>query len=219
MKISPPPPSKPPLMHTRRDFLFGVAAGSAGLMVSSSAAAQPTAPVSVVATPAIAALAAAIGGTEVKLTVDENAGTTVRVGDASVSVGTVVLLKGEGAARARVLDDARNAAKVALLLREQLVRARPNAATQIRDNHRALVTSLARTVFGFERRLKKSPLRGRVVRDLHGRAYLLQWAGAIIDSTSRDGGPKALAKLPGHPAAATVTAYLEHVATLVNAVT
>ena len=208
-------------MLSRRGFLGVSLAGSAGLAITLAGvrvarAADPL----VVAVPgnALGALVGVVGGSLVSVTVDESISpTAVRVaGSAPIEVTKRVLLKGDGAVRARYLDDARNATRVAMNLREALGSARPDLKAQFEANERAWAKPFAKKAFKWGRRLERSSVRLQRVADTHGRVYLLEWAGAVV---SPDGAapPAALAKLPEGPNAPTLAAYEAYVEKLVAA--
>ena len=74
------------------------------------------------------------------------------------------------------------------------------------------------SLFAWNAKLARSSVRGRRVADVHGRAALLEWAGAVIDPQSASKGPAALASAPKGPAAPTLDSYIEYLEALVRTV-
>ena len=162
---------------------------------------------------AIGAIVAAEGGDAVQVVVDRALGPLeIRIAGAVVSVSGTILLKG------RFLDDPRNAAKLGASIRNALVAAKPALKAQIEANHKAWTHPFARRVIAWNAKLARSSLRGQRVADAHGRAALLEWAGAVIDPASAAKGPAALATAPRDPAAPTLASYIEYLEALVAAV-
>lgn len=122
---------------------------------------------------AIGAIAAAEGGDAVRIVVDPSLGPLeIRIASAVIDVSGTILLKG------RFLDDPRNAAKLGASIRNALIAAQPALKAQIEANHRAWTQPFARRVITWNAKLARSSLRGQRVADVHGRAALLEWAGA-----------------------------------------
>ncbi|MBL8975131.1 MAG: hypothetical protein JNK56_31320, partial [Myxococcales bacterium] len=120
--------------------------------------------------------------------------------------------------KGRFLDDPRNAAKLGASIRNAIVAAQPALKAQIEANHKAWTHPFARRVIAWNAKLARSSLRGQRVADAHGRAALLEWAGAIIDPAATAKGPAALAAAPRGPAAPTLASYIEYLEALVAAV-
>ncbi len=199
-------------MLTRRSWLGVMALGACTLVARPAWAA--TEPVEVVAANnAIGAIVAAEGGAAVKVVVDRTLGPLeVRIAGAVVDVSGTILLKG------RFLDDPRNASKLGASIRNALSAARPDLKAQLDANHKAWAHPFARRVIAWNATLAKSSVRGQRVADVHGRAALLEWAGAVIDPKSAVKGPAALASAPKGPAAPTLDSYIEYLEALVRAV-
>lgn len=161
---------------------------------------------------AIGAIAAAEGGDAVRIVVDPSLGPLeIRIASAVIDVSGTILLKG------RFLDDPRNAAKLGASIRNALIAAQPALKAQIEANHRAWTQPFARRVITWNAKLARSSLRGQRVADVHGRAALLEWAGAVIDPGGAKG-PPALATAPKDPAAPTLASYIEYLEALIAAV-
>jgi hypothetical protein len=201
-------------MLTRRTWLGLLLAGAcAGVVVAPSGTARAAETLEVVAANnAVGAIVAAEGGDAVQVAVDRTLGPTqIRIAGAVVDVSGTILLKG------RFLDDPRNATKLGASIRKALVQVRPDLKAQFEANHKAWTHPFARRVIAWNARLAKSSVRGQRVADVHGRAALLEWAGAGIDPKSSAKGPAALAKAPGGPAAPTLASYIEYIEALVVA--
>jgi hypothetical protein len=207
-------------MLTRRTWLIGASTASAALFSRRLRAEAPPLEVRVPGN-AVAAIAGAIGGKDVKVVVDTGlSGPQVRIGDGDpIGVSDRLLLKGVGSARALFLDDARNAPKLGVNLREAMSKAAPKLAKRLQENHRAWSMPFARKVVRWQAELAKSTVHGKTIRDEHGRIYLLEWAGAKIDSAAKSSGPTSLANLPRAPDAPTLAAYEAYVRRLIAAVT
>ncbi len=202
---------------SRRAFVSGVTTCAVGWSGRAQAAAPDPLPV-VASSAALGAVAAAIGGNAVHVTVDPALeGGKLRLGPTLVDATRGLLLKGQGAARARFLDDGRNATKVGKRIRDALVAALPAQATSIQDRHRAWSRDLAKQVLRWDLALRNSSLRGKRISDPHGRRYLLEWAGATFDPTGRPG-PASLAKLPPDASEPTPAGYRKYLGQLVAAV-
>lgn len=200
-------------MLTRRTWLGLMAVGAcAGVLLGPGAARAAETLEVAAANNAVGAIVAAEGGDAVQVAVDRTLGPTqIRIAGAVVDVSGTILLKG------RFLDDPRNAAKLGASVRKALVQARPDLKAQFEANHKAWTHPFARKIIGWNARLAKSSVRGQRVADVHGRAALLEWAGAVLDPKSSAKGPAALAKAPGGPAAPTLAGYIEYIEALVVA--
>ncbi len=200
-------------MLTRRSWL-GLIAVSACISAALPTQAWAAEPVEVVtANNAIGAIVAAEGGEAVKVVVDRTLGPLeIRIAGAVVDVSGTILLKG------RFLDDPRNATKLGASVRNALVAAVPALKAELEANHKAWAHPFARRVIAWNAKLARSSVRGQRVVDVHGRAALLEWAGAIIDPKAASKGPAALAAAPRGPAAPTLASYIEYLEALVAAV-
>lgn len=161
----------------------------------------------------LGALVATIGGELVAVTIDDTlAATQIRIAGTAITITDRVLLKGKDAARDRFLDDARNATKVGGNIKAALAKALPFHAPTFDSNHQAWARPFARRCLEWGKQLAGFGL-GRV-RDDHGRVYLLEWAGAVIDP---DAGPSpaGLGKAPSSPSKPTLAAYEKYIETLV----
>lgn len=198
----------------RRTCLLLLPAGVlVGLRVR-DAVAGPPAPVVAAPTAAIGGLVHALAGNGVTIRVDRTLPfDSVRIGTGDpVPIAGGVLLKGASSARARFLDDARNALKAAGNLRTALADARVGSPSGLETAHKAWSRNFARQVLTWQHRLSTFALRGQAVRDRHGRIYLLEWAGAKVDPKAGRPSPAALATAPqdaAKPTAAGYTAYVE----------
>jgi len=162
---------------------------------------------------AVGAIVAAEGGAAVQVVVDPKLGPLqIRIDGAVVDVSGTILLKG------RFLDDPRNASKLGASVRNALVAAKPTLKATLEANHKAWTHPFARRVIAWNATLAKSSVRGQRVADVHGRAALLEWAGAVIDAKSAAKGPAALASAPKGPAAPTLESYIEYIEALVRTV-
>jgi hypothetical protein len=166
----------------------------------------------------VGAIVAAVGRTRVSVRIDRRleAG-QIRIGTTVHDVSDRLLLKGAGPARARFLDDARNAIKLGTNVRAVLERAAPELAPTFGENHKAWSRPFAKKVLEWQGRLAKNSVRDKRVRDGYGRVYLLEWAGAVVDERAKTAGPPSLAKLPSEPAAADLQAYERYLERLVAA--
>lgn len=168
---------------------------------------------------AVGAIASAVGGNLVRVSVGKGLEPgQIRIDGQAIDVSRTILLKGKGAARARYLDDPRNATKLGGNIRDALKKVAPAQAETFAANHRAWSRPFVRRVLAWQKKLESSPVRGRRVSDPHGRRYLLEWAGATVVSGAA-APPAALAKAPEQPDAPTLAAYEAYVGALVDAVT
>ncbi len=166
---------------------------------------------------ALGAVVAAVGGAEVAITLDpELPVVSLRIGDATVSMEDRLLLKGDGDARRRYLDDARNAPKLGAAVREHLRTAWPELGDALTQRHRQWSRQLIRDVLRWTQTLGTAGLRDKRVRDPGGRTYLLEWAGATV---ARDGqpAPAGLAAAPTALQTPTPDAYRAYIQALVEA--
>lgn len=206
-------------MLTRRSWLGLMAVGACAL-VARPALAQTAGEVTAgevievaAANNAVGAIAAAEGGAAVKVVVDRTLGPLqIRIDGAVVDVSGTILVKG------RFLDDPRNASKLGASIRNALAAAKPALKPALEANHKAWAHPFARRVIAWNARLAKSSVRGQRVADVHGRAALLEWAGAVIDPKAASKGPAALASAPKDPAAPTLDSYIAYLEALVPAV-
>lgn len=205
-------------MLTRRAWLRVIAVGACTLATTAaSTAASPAwaageALEVAVADHAVGAIVAAEGGAAVRVVVD------ARLGPAEIRVaGAVVDVRGSILLKARYLDDPRNATKLGASVRKALIAARPDLKDTLEANHKAWAHPFARQILGWNAALARSSVRGQRVADVHGRAALLEWAGAAIDPTSANRGPAALARAPRGPAAPTLASYIAYIEALVAA--
>jgi hypothetical protein len=208
---------------SRRVFLgSGAAIGfmSAIGVAGRSRVAAARAPLSVeVADNAVAAIVAAVGGAGVTVTTKAGGeiGHILVDGTSHAALGKVVL-KGSGAARARFLDDPRNAPGFGAAVRDVLKALDPAGAAGYDERHKAWSRPFARQVLKWTTRLKTSPVAGKTVSDPHGRIYLLEWAGAKVSAKAPASAPAALASAPAGPAKGTLAAYTAYIEKLVAAV-
>lgn len=207
-------------MLTRRRLLRLVpAAATAGVVIAAHPRAWARAG-TVVAVPskAMGAIVAAEGGELVTVRVDASlGGGRIRIGDgATVNVAAKLRLKGSAKARDRFLDDARNATLLGSGIRDALAQAMPKHAKTFDANHTAWARPFARKALAWSKKLAKSKVAGKKVRDDHGRVYLLEWAGASVDPRG-ERAPAKLAKAPGGPDGATLASYERYIAALVAA--
>jgi len=201
-------------MLTRRSWLGLMAFGACTLAAPTAWAAQADEVVEVAAANnAVGAIVAAEGGAAVQVVVDRTLGPTqIRIAGAVVDVSGTILLKGH------FLDDPRNATKLGASIRNALVAAKPALKATLEANHKAWTHPFARRVITWNAQLAKSSVRGQRVTDVHGRAALLEWAGATIDPKATSKGPAALASAPKGPAAPTLDSYTAYLEALVRAV-
>jgi hypothetical protein len=214
---------------SRRGFLgaltgvamLGTTLGASGRARASdlSPAADPTRAVGVPHV-AFGAVVAAIADQDLAITVDPALPIDVmRMGDATVSVADRLLLKGEGEARGRYLDDARNAPKVGAAVRDHLRTRWPALGEAFTRRHKAWAHELVRNILLWTQALDRSGLRGKRVRDPdpdRGFIYLLEWAGAEVAADGIEP-PAGLREAPREPAAASPDAYADYVRALVAA--
>lgn len=210
-------------MTTRRRFLGFVGTGAAVLMVTASRVARAQTADSLVVKAGsnnLAALVAAVLGSAGQVSVDPKlAATDIKIGAASpTNVTDRILFKGQGDARGRFLDDARNAPRVAMNIQHALAAARPDLEGVLDANERAWAKPFAKQAFKWGRRLGASPVAGKNVKDRDGRVYLLEWAGATV-SPRGNPPPRALAGAPKDAKAPTPAAYEAYVEALVGALT
>lgn len=207
-----------PRPWTRRRFVAGIGglAGTGAVVLGRRARAADLYEVSVPHV-ALGAVVSAIGGDDVVITIDPSLPlATLTLGGTQLSLAERLLLKGEGDARRRYLDDARNAPKLGAAVRDGLRSTWPQIADQVAQRHKTWSRGLAHAVLRWSRSLAEAGLRDKRVRDPDGRIYLLEWAGAIV--TSDGASPSAtLARAPQQPSAATDAAYRAYVQSLVDA--
>lgn len=210
MKISRTAPSEV-RMFTRRAWLRVMTVAACTLAAAPAWAADE--PLEVfVADNAVGAIVAAEGGDAVRIVVDPGLGAAkIRVAGASVDVAGTILLK------SRFLDDPRNATKLGASIRKALIAARPDLKDTFEANHKAWTQPFARKILAWNTALARSSVRGQRIADVHDRAALLEWAGAVIDPKSAAKGPAALARSPRGPAAPTLASYIDYVEALVAA--
>jgi ABC-type Zn uptake system ZnuABC Zn-binding protein ZnuA len=165
---------------------------------------------------AIGAIVAATGKDRVSVQIDATlADDEITIdGAAAVKISQRILRKGEGVARSRFLDDARNATKIGGNIKTALTDALPNLADDFDANHRAWAKPFAAQANAWTKQLAKLGLRN--IRDDHGRVYLLEWAGATIDPKGV-AGPRGLARAPAQPSKPTLDAYQDYIGDLVAA--
>ncbi len=170
-----------------------------------------------VANPALAAVVAAIGGAQMDITVDPSVEPTVmHVGTESLAIADRIMLKGQGEARHRFLDDARNAPKLGSAVRDHLRTALPQHAKIFEQRHQAWSRAIVRQILQWTQQLGRAGLRGKRVWDLHDRIYLLEWAGAVVTQDGADP-PPGLSQAPEAPATPTPDDYQAYVQALVDA--
>ena len=203
---------------TRRAWMRSVVALFAALVVPRRGLAAPAKLEVAVPHAAVGAVVAAVGGTAVVVRIDRTLEVgQIRIGRDLHDVSRRLLLKGAGSARGRFLDDARNATKLGVNVREVLSKAAPELAERFEESHKAWSRPFARKVLAWQRQLAGSALRDKRVRDTHGRIYLLEWAGAVVEEAAQALSPPVFAKLPAEPAAASLAAYEQYVERLVAA--
>lgn len=167
---------------------------------------------------AVGAIVVATGGAAVSIRIDRKLDPgQIRIGSAVHDVAHRILLKGAGPARARLLDDARNASKLGANVRDALAKAAPELASRFEEQHKTWSRPFAKKVLKWQSRLAGAGLRDKRVRDTYGRIYLLEWAGAVVDDRAKTTSPPALAKLPSEPASAELRAYEQYLERLVTA--
>ncbi len=187
--------------------------------IASQARAQATARVVYVPTNLVGAIVGAEGGSFVEVLIeDQLANNVIRLGDGPpVRIDTALLTKGSGKASLRFLDDPRNAPKLGGTVRDLLIQAIRDREAAIVANHRAWTHPFARTILAWQRKLERSKLRGQRVRDVHGRIYLLEWAGAIVDPNATNLALTSLSSVPNDAASPTLSDYRSYLDTLVAA--
>ncbi|MEX1363380.1 MAG: hypothetical protein AB1Z98_09660 [Nannocystaceae bacterium] len=203
---------------TRRRFVAGIGGlvGTGAVALGRQARAADSYEVSVPHL-ALGAIVSAIGGDEMVIEVDPSLPlATLKLGSTQLSLAERVLLKGEGDARRRYLDDARNAPKLGAAVRDGLSSTWPQLTEQVAQRHKTWSRGLAHAVLQWSKALADAGLRDKRVRDPGGRIYLLEWAGAIVTSDGASP-PAALARAPQQPNAATDAAYRAYVQSLVDA--
>lgn len=165
---------------------------------------------------AIGAIVAATGKDRIAIQIDANlADDEITIaGGGAVKISQRILRKGEGVARSRFLDDARNATKVGGNIKTALTEALPDLATEFEANHRAWAKPFATQAGTWTKQLAKLGLGS--VRDDNGRVYLLEWAGATIDAKAGPG-PRGLARAPAQPSKPTLDAYRDYIDDLIAA--
>jgi hypothetical protein len=166
---------------------------------------------------AFGAVVAAIADQDLAIVVDPAlAIDAMRMGDTTVSLADRLLLKGEGEARGRYLDDARNAPKLGAAVRDHLRTRWPELGDAFVRRHKAWSRELVRSILRWTQALEHAGLRGKRVRDPHGFIYLLEWAGAQVAADGEEP-PAGLRDAPREPAAPTPDAYADYVQALVDA--
>ncbi len=159
---------------------------------------------------AVAAVVAVVGGTAVAITIDPSLGPLqLRIAGSTVDVSAAIL------AKPRVLDDPRNALKLGINVRRALTTAKPALKAELDANHKAWSSGFARRVIVWNSQLARSRVRGQRIADVHGRAALLEWVGAIVDPAAKVQGPAGLASAPSQPAAPTFASYASYIEALV----
>ncbi len=194
---------------------FAAVAGSTATSGPVRAAAEER----VVYVPSVAfgAIVAAIAGGDVTLVVDPSLPAhEMRLHDVAVSIAERILLKGQGEARGRYLDDARNAPKLGAAVRDALRTRWPELGDAAARRHKAWSRMLVRNVLRWTQALDRAGLRGKRISDPEGRIYLLEWAGAEV---AADGAPPpaGLHGAPREPASPSPEAYDDYVQALVDA--
>lgn len=207
-------------MLSRRDWLLGTGAVLSMTLVGSRHARADGETIIRVPHAAVGVVVSALAKTGTNVVVDDQlAPTTIAIDDSEVGVGTRLLLKGKGANRRRFLDDPRNAPKLALNVSKALGKHFPEQAADVETRRKAFSRQIAKSCLKWMHRLEGSRVAGKRVTDPHGRRYLLEWAGATIDSGAADSGPAALEKLPAAPASPTLEGYRAYIDRLVAALT
>jgi ABC-type Zn uptake system ZnuABC Zn-binding protein ZnuA len=202
-------------MLTRRSWLLAVPA-AATVLVSRRAFAAEAIPVKV-PNHAIGAVVVAVGGTQVAVERAPLEPTMIAIAGADpVGIAQKVRLKGGAEDHGRFLDDPRNAARVGAHIRDALTAARPELAATFKANHKRWSRSLTLKVLRWTKALEACPVKGKRVKDSHGRIYFLEWVGAKIDSNGED--LSSLASLPSQPSDSTPAAYETYIAALVASV-
>jgi hypothetical protein len=169
---------------------------------------------------AVGAIVAIVGGDLIKLEVDPKLDVTkLRVDGTSAGIGARLLLKGRGPARARLLDDPRNAPKLAANVAEALGKIAPAHKQTFEDNRNAWARPFVRQLIAWQPRLKASKVASKRVRDAYGRIYLLEWGGGIVDPKAGWDGPPALANLPDDCDTPSAAAYEGYIARLIASIT
>jgi hypothetical protein len=195
----------------RRQWLALVSLAGIGSVIPRRALAA-----GVIAVPnnAIGAVVAATGKDRVTVQVDASLADDEITIDAGVplKISQRILRKGEGVARSRFLDDARNATRVGGNVKAALSDALPDLAAEFEANHRSWAKPWATQAGAWTKQLAKLGL-GRV-RDDHGRIYLLEWAGATIDPEA-GASPKGLARAPADPSKPTLDSYRDYIDDLI----
>lgn len=217
------PSNRSRALASRRGFLSALAGAAvlgAGFGPLGAGRARAAEGERVVGVPSVAfgAVVAAIADRDLTVIVDSSLPIdSMRLGDAIVSVGERLLLKGEDEARGRYLDDARNAPKLGAAVRDHLRTRWPELGDAFARRHKAWSRELVRNVLRWTQTLDRSGLRGKRVRDPDGsHIYLLEWAGAEVAADGIEP-PAGLRGAPHEPAAATPDAYANYVQALVDA--
>ncbi|MEE9382318.1 MAG: hypothetical protein V3V08_02770 [Nannocystaceae bacterium] len=167
---------------------------------------------------AVGAVGASVGGSMVSIRIDRSLPSThVRLPDGTtIDIAARVMLKGSDAkGRARYLDDARNATRVAANIRDALSEHTPERASLFRANHRRWARPFARQALRWTQRLSRSGVAGKLIADPYHRVYLLEWAGARVANNRGIVGPSALARVPPEPRSPTPEAYSRYIEALV----
>ena len=206
----------------RRDWLQMTAWTGLGTAAMSGAVhAQPSTKASLrIRDVSLAAVAHGVAGSRVRIVVGEAASAAVFVPPANgsehpIDVTPGLVLKGQGAARNRFLDDPRNAPRVGAAFRDALGKWLPDHASAFAANHKQSSQVLVRNVLRWQRALKNSPVHGKKIRDDYNRVYLLEWGGAQVDPQGSPS-PSALAKAPSSPASPTMAGYIAYIEALVQ---
>lgn len=196
-------------MFTRRSWLRVIAVAACTLAANPALAAGEPLEVAV-ADNAVGAIVAAEGGDAVRIVLDPGLGAAkIRVAGATVDVAGTILLK------SGFLDDPRNATKLGASIRKALVAARPELQATFEANHKAWTQPFARKILAWNAALARSSVRGQRLADAHGRAALLEWAGAVLDPKSTATGPAALARSPRGPTTPNLASYIAYIEALV----
>jgi hypothetical protein len=179
-----------------------------------AAHAAPSVPVKI-SNLSLGGIVAEIGGAWIAVVVDPSLPAThIQIGEKpAVDIAQNILLKGDGAARARYLDDARNSAPVGTAVKQALKNAIPQASADIESQHRNWAKSFARRVLAWNKAIA-SKLANRTFRP-SAYTYLLEWAGAKI-AANGETPPPSLSRVPSQPTAPTLAAYESYVDTVVS---
>lgn len=217
--MSEPSQSEP--SWSRRGFitaLAGVTVVGGSIALPGRAQARTQAGVVTVPHLAFGAIVSAIAGPDLAIAIDPSLPlANMRAGDLLVSLADRVLLKGEGTARRRYLDDARNAPKLGAAVRDHLRTQWPELGDAFVLRHKTWSRALVRNILRWTQALEASGLRGKRVRAPGDFVYLIEWAGAELAGDGIEP-PKGLLRAAREPAAATAEGYREYVQGLVDAV-